>query len=277
MNTASTRLTILAVLLSTEVVANCGRVGYDIIQGSCHDCVGSNIDAQVHPLIVGPEASGDPVESDGTGVQTQLDAAAPDVGVTEGSYDATAAADSSSLDAPTDSPQPDSASSNDAVVSVTGSSNQIVNGSFEGTATQYFVPWQFDVGSNCSATIARDATVKVSGQSAVRVDVTRIPSQIASAKDEIWVWQGNLTLAKAQTYTINFWARADRDMYIRVLVISATMPYVTSFATSTQLTTSWQNFTYTVQSPNALKNQTLSFGCNHSLGAIWLDDVTFSP
>ncbi len=132
--------------------------------------------------------------------------------------------------------------------------------------------WRSSVTSPAKATVTRDTTNPESGAAAARVDITT-----ASRDWHVQLLQPNLPLTAGRLQTMSFWARASSNRTIRVAFQKNSAPYPVYVEKTFSLTTTWQQFTFSL-TPATTDTKTLfNFNLGTATGSVWLDDVVLTP
>jgi hypothetical protein len=132
--------------------------------------------------------------------------------------------------------------------------------------------WVLNTKSTANASIAIDATMARSGTSALRINTTVVPD----TDNNLELKQSGFPLYASKTYSLNFWAKADRNnSSIKVRIMQDADPFTWFFQDSIVLTTEWKLYTYTINpnTSNTTTNARLMI-MPRSIGTIWLDDLS---
>ncbi len=148
--------------------------------------------------------------------------------------------------------------------------NQVSGGDFE---TQDDMDhWDFwaDTDEGYQGDYAQDTTTSVTGDASVRIDIT----QTQGTDWQIEIENGPIEVISGTEYTLNFWAKADRERPIATWVQQDHDPWeeYMHFGEA-DLTTEWQRFELTAIASGNDQSAILVFGVGQDLGHVWLDDV----
>jgi carbohydrate binding protein with CBM4/9 domain/parallel beta helix pectate lyase-like protein len=209
--------------------------------------------------------------SDGSG-DYQLHATSPliDAGTTQDApntaFDGTARPQGTGIDIGAYEYVPPTTSSTATPTPVTtpagGGTNLLQNGSFAVPA------WTFK--SDGQATFATDANTTGTGSGMITVPVAR------TCDCAVQLYQSPVVLTAGHNYTLTFSARASVTRSIRPAVLHAISPWTNYFSRSTNLTTSWQQFTFTFVAPASDSDAAVLFNLGAATGIVWIDNVELS-
>ncbi len=146
--------------------------------------------------------------------------------------------------------------------------NILLNPSFEsGTAN-----WHLAVTSPAAGNFTTTTSNPEDGASAAQVNIT-------SANSNNWYVQLQelyLPMTAGQTYTVTFWAKASSNRQIGSVVQSNTSPYPVYSENSSNITTSWQQYSYTFTAPVSNSDVFVGFNLASATGTVWIDNVSYS-
>jgi hypothetical protein len=143
--------------------------------------------------------------------------------------------------------------------------NQIQNGSFE-TDLSF---WQLDLLRGTDGSASRDTTTAAEGGASARIDITKPKNGLDTAQ----FYQGGLSLAEGQGYSLSFWARAVAARPIEVVLRTPTSPWTEYVASTQNLTTSWAQYSLCLAPGVTDSNVTLHFGVGDNDASVWLDGI----
>ena len=146
--------------------------------------------------------------------------------------------------------------------------NLLQNGSFENYSSGSFANWNFSLQATDSATITQSVIEKEDGNSSAQINVIAA----SSSANAIQLYQPGLTLAPV-SYTLSFWAKADQDRNIEVVVQHASEPSDTYSQQSESVSTSWVQKTITFTPSDPDTNAKVAFSFAETTGTVWVDNV----
>lgn len=152
-----------------------------------------------------------------------------------------------------------------------GGLNLVTNPSFESGTS----PWYLNNGNSAAAgsftvtkSTAEDGTY--SGQ----VVITK--SSGATDNWYLQLAQANLPTTAGQVFTVSFWAKASASRSIESVLQQDVSPYKLYAYANFNLTTSWQEYTYTFTAPVTQNDNFLGFNLAQTTGTVWIDNVSYS-
>ena len=87
--------------------------------------------------------------------------------------------------------------------------------------------------------------------------------------------QSGLTTVAGQTYTIDFWAKAETPRSVAVVVQMNDSPYTEFFHQNVNLTTTWTRYRYSYVAPVSTSSNKLSLALATTAGKVWIDQAGF--
>lgn len=146
---------------------------------------------------------------------------------------------------------------------------RIQDGGFERAALH--ANWQNELHNGATATFALDNVEKKTGAKSAKINITT-----STGTDwHIQFKHVNFSLTQGQTYVIKFSAKASKNRTMAVSLMRNNAPYTWYGGQNFNLTTNWQDFTFTVSAPENNTNEgRLSFNLGSTDGQVWIDDVS---
>lgn len=152
-----------------------------------------------------------------------------------------------------------------------GGLNLLQNSSFEsGTSSWYLNNSNSAASGTFTATKATAEDGNYSGQ----VVITK--SSGASDNWYLQLAQANLPTTAGKTFTVSFWAKASANRPIESVLQQQVSPYKLYAYANSNLTTSWQEYTYTFTAPVTQNDNFLGFNLAQTTGTVWIDNVSYS-
>ena len=148
--------------------------------------------------------------------------------------------------------------------------NLLTNGGFEGS----MAPWTFSAsgGTSGANTAALGTSQHMDGNSSIDVAVTQIPTASYSVDLE----QGHLPVLAGSSYTVQFWALADRAHPVQVELQGGSPAFALYGLFQTfNVGTTWQSYRVSFTSPVTANDARLEFHFGSAAGNVWLDDAQF--
>jgi hypothetical protein len=151
--------------------------------------------------------------------------------------------------------------------------NLIQNSSFENTGSSWLAPWSLVIGSGAAGSITQDTSTRSSETSSARIEVT---TAAPTAPWGVQLNQRNLSLAAGSPVTVTFWAKASANREVQVVVQQSSSPYTEYARRSFNLTTSWQQYSFSFTQPVSTSQAMLSFNVAQVTGRTWFDQVSLN-
>jgi hypothetical protein len=155
-------------------------------------------------------------------------------------------------------------------ISMPPGANLVHNGSFETTGSGWLAPWT--VRNELDAVFSQDATTKVQGRYAAKVQIPRA-STVAWL---VQLRQKDKALVAGEAYLISFWAKASAARPLDATLSEATSPYTVYFQQRVNLTTTWQHYQLSYTATTTTANVSLNVDLAHASGQVWLDNVALT-
>lgn len=130
-------------------------------------------------------------------------------------------------------------------------------------------PWVLQVNSAAAGSVALDTRQRQAGSKSARLTVTKA----STSAWHVQLAQNGLSLTANQSYTLKFWAKADRKRNLQVVMQQGVAPYTSYFVATPALGTGWTLYTYSFKAP-ATTTAFLTFNVGDGLGKVWVDSVS---
>ena len=130
--------------------------------------------------------------------------------------------------------------------------------------------WALVLYDGYAATVALDTADKMVGAASARVDITAT----AGSDFRISLLRRPVAVSRGVSYTLSFWAKADRPRPIRVRVQNNGQPWNTRLDFGENaLTTSWQHFEVAAAAEGSDPAAGVFVKLGQASGSVWLDDL----
>lgn len=146
--------------------------------------------------------------------------------------------------------------------------NTLSNSSFE-TAGSPISNWTMSLQGSAQATLTQDSSTKTDGAVSAKINITQTGSR---SDNQFYQFS---PLINGKQYSIRFWAKASSARAIEFKMDKANTSN-NYFEAIVNLTTSWQQFSYTFTSPQDDSNPRYEFNVGDTLGQIWIDNATLN-
>ncbi|MDD2823059.1 MAG: carbohydrate binding domain-containing protein [Candidatus Daviesbacteria bacterium] len=144
--------------------------------------------------------------------------------------------------------------------------NLLKNGSFE----EGVAPWFLNVTPPAAGSLLSATNTAIDGRSSATVNI----NSNASQSWYVQFRQDNLSLLAGKSYTLTFWAKADKRLKIDYALQQMESPYTVYFGKSINLSTKWQKYSYFYNATANLSNVFLGFNLASTKASIWIDNVS---
>ena len=152
-----------------------------------------------------------------------------------------------------------------------GVNEQIRDGDFElGNPAE---EWIMELHQTAAATVVADPVNPYEGDFAARIDVTNV----TGTDWHIQFKQTGLSVEEDSTYVIRLVARADHNRSIGLGAMRDNDPWTYYAGTTLNLTTEWQEYTFTFAAPEDNEGQMrLTMNFLNEPGSVWLDNISMA-
>jgi hypothetical protein len=145
--------------------------------------------------------------------------------------------------------------------------NMIANSGFESGSGS----WQFNKRSG-SGVYTITTSTKSEGLSSAQITV----ASSGTAPQEIELAQYGKAITAGQTYTVSVWAKAATSHAMDIVIQDSASPFREYLRRTANLTSTWQQFTYTFVASESKPNVFVGLQVGRSTGVVYVDNVQFS-
>ncbi len=150
----------------------------------------------------------------------------------------------------------------------------LTGGGFESEAELEGWDLWADTENGYSATVSLDETGAAVGQGAARIEI----GHSAGTDWRVSFSFAPVDLISGTEYTLDFWARADRERTIGAWAQQNAEPWTVYLDFEAfPLTTTWQHFELPLRATGSDPQALFSFGVGAMTGTVWLDEVRLRP
>lgn len=151
---------------------------------------------------------------------------------------------------------------------VVQSGNVLINPSFENGTTG----WLLYNTSPGHGSFTTTNTTASDGNNSAQLTIT------SSSSDDwdVQLYQEGLSIISGQTYTVTFWAKASANRQISSAIQQNASPYIAYAGNDFNLTTSWQEYSYTFTANTTQPNLIIEFNVAKNTGQVWIDNVSYA-
>ncbi len=157
------------------------------------------------------------------------------------------------------------------VQSMSSTSNEVRNGSFETTGSPWYAPWT--VRNDMGASFVRDTATVAAGAVSLRVSVG---SSNPTRPWAVQVRQSGLPLSYRASYAVSFRAKASSARAVTLLVQGSTSPWTVYMQRDPVLSTGWTQYAFNFTAPRSDGSAMVAINLARSAGTVWLDDVSLT-
>lgn len=143
--------------------------------------------------------------------------------------------------------------------------NVVSNPGFESGTSSWYM-WNRGSGKS---TFTTTTSTKSEGNTSAQISI----SSPGSVETDIELAQYGKQVTTGQTYTVSVALKASMNRNVEVVVQDSASPYHVFMRKTAALTTNWQTFTYTFQSPETKSDALVGVWFAKAGGTVWVDDV----